>query len=164
LTPDNNHFNELVALESYGLILKHRASSPIYPIYIADRVLLRKDYVLELRQQFGLMFDALDELHKQVLSVVYRYNNYSRKKLVSAKVASFSLWHDRLGAAGDIEQFDAFYRKVRRVFNGLQKDGFVEKPEGTRGYMLRSTAGDEALRPSATNGDQMMENGRSDRI
>ncbi len=150
LTPDNNHFNELVALERYGLIAKHQASLPIYPIYVADRVLVRKDYVVELRQQFGLMFDALDELHKQVLSVVYRYNNYSRKRLVSAKVASFSLWHERVGSSGDIEQFDAFYRKVRYVFNRLQKDGFVEKPEGTRGYMLKAHAGVGVLRPTAT--------------
>jgi ATP-dependent DNA helicase RecG len=150
LTPDNNHFNELLALERYGLIAKHRASPPIYPIYVADRVLVRKDYILELRQQFGLMFDALDDLHKQVLSVVYRYNHYSRKKLVSAKVASFNLWHERAGSSGDIEQFDAFYRKVRYVFNRLQKDDFVEKPEGTRGYILRSHAGAGALRPTAT--------------
>ena len=151
LTPDNNHFSELVALERYGLIARHRASLPIYPIYVADRVLVRKDYVPELRRQFGPMFDALDELHKQVLSVVYRYNNYSRKKLVSAKVASFSLWHERVGSPGDIEQFDAFYRKVRYVFNRLQKDGFVEKPEGTRGYILRTNAVSGALRPTTTN-------------
>jgi len=146
LTPDNNHFNELVALEGKGLIIKHRLSTPMYPIYVADRVLVRKDYVKELRQQFGLRFDGLDALHKQVLSVVYRYNNYSRMRLVSAKVASFSLWYERGGSGGDIEQFDAFYRKVRYVFNRLQKDGFVEKPEGTRGYVLKSDAGVDALR------------------
>ncbi len=151
LTPDNNHFHELVALEGKGLIIKHPSSTAMYPIYVADRVLVRKDYVKELRQQFGLRFDGLDDLHKQVLSVVYRYNNYSKKRLVSAKVASFSLWYERGGSAGDIEQFDAFYRKVRYVFNRLQKDGFVEKSMGTRGYVLKSDAGADALRPTAAN-------------
>ncbi len=149
LTPDNNHFHELLALERQGLINKHPLSMPMYPIYVADRVLVRKDYVPELRRQFGLRFDGLDSLHKQVLSVVYRHNHYSQKRLVSAKTASFSLWHEREGSAGDIEQFDAFYRKVRYVFNQLQKDGFVEKTEGTRGYILKSDTGSGALRPSA---------------
>ena len=149
LTPDNNHFIELVALEQHGLITKHPSSTAIYPIYVADRILVRKNYVPELRRQFGLRFDGLDDLHKQVLSVVYRYNNYSQKKLVSAKVASFSLWHERGESTGDIEKFDAFYRKVRRVFNRLKEDGLVEKSEGTRGYFLKSDGGADALRPTA---------------
>jgi hypothetical protein len=149
LTPDNNHFNELVAMERQGLISKHPKSTTMYPIYVADRELVRKDYVPELRQHFGLKFDGLDALHKQVLSMVYRYCHYSKRKCVSAKVASFNLWYERGGAAGDIEQFDAFYRKVRYVFNRLNKDGFVEKPDGKRGYVLKFDGGDDALRPTA---------------
>jgi hypothetical protein len=149
LTPDNNHFRELLELERRGLITRHRLSTAMYPIYVADRVLVQKDYVPELRVQFGLRFDGLDSLHKQVLSVVYRHNHFSQKRLVSAKTASFSLWHDRAGSSGDIEMFDAFYRKVRYVFNQLQKDGFVEKTEGTRGYVLTSDTGTIALPPTA---------------
>lgn len=151
LTPDNNHFNELIALAEQGLIDSHPSSTPMYPIYVADRVLVRKDYVSELRQHFGLKFDLLDELPKQVLSVIYRYNNYSKKRFVSAKVASFSLWHEREGAAGDIEQFDAFYRKVRYVFVRLHKHGFIETQEGTRGYVLTSDGGSDTLRPTMAN-------------
>ena len=151
LTPDNNHFNELVLLEQQGLISKHQLSTPIYPIYVADRVLVRKDYFQELRQQFGLIFDGLQDLHKQILSVVYRCNNYSQKRLVSAKAASFSLWYERGGSSSDIKQFDTFYRKVRFGFNRLAKDGFLEKTEGTRGYMLKSDGGAGLLRPSSTN-------------
>lgn len=145
LTPDNNHFNELMALERQGLITKHPLSTSIYPIFIADRALVRKDYTLELRQQFGLMFDGLRDLHKKVLGVVYRHNNYSQKKLVSAKAASFSIWYERGGSSGDIKQFDTFYRQVRSVFNRLEKEGFVEKSKGTRGYMLKSDGGAGAL-------------------
>jgi ATP-dependent DNA helicase RecG len=146
LTPDNNHFEELIGLEEQELIIKHPSSTGMYPIYIADRVLVRKSYIDELRHQFGLQFDGLDDLHKQILGVVYRYNNYSKKRFVSAKVASFSLWYER-GSGDDIEQFDAFYRKVRRVFNRLVHDGFLEKQPGTRGYVLKSDGGADALRP-----------------
>jgi ATP-dependent DNA helicase RecG len=138
LSPDNNHFNELESLEQSGLITKHSASSGMYPIYVADRVLLRKDYIPELRQQFGLKFDGLDDIHKQVLTVVYRHNRFSKKRLVSAKAASFSLWYERGESSGGIEEFDAFYRKVRYAFNRLAKDGFIEKQAGTRGYALKS--------------------------
>jgi len=151
LTPDNNHFNELVVLEQQGLITKHDLSTSIYPIYVSDRVLVRKDYVQELRQQFGLIFDGLQDLHKQILSIVYRYNNYSQQRLVSAKAASFSLWYERDGSSSDIKQFDTFYRKVRFAFNRLAKDGFLEKTAGTRGYMLKSDGGAGLLRPSITN-------------
>lgn len=49
-----------------------------------------------------------------------------------------------------IKQFAAFYRKVRYVFNRLQKDGFVEKQQGTRGYILKPDGGSDALHPIAT--------------
>jgi ATP-dependent DNA helicase RecG len=149
LSPDNNHFSELAALETCGLITKHSASTGMYPVYIVDRTLITKNYLPELRQQFGLKFDGLDDLHKQVLSIVYRHNHFSKKKLVSAKVASFSLWYER-GEAGDIEKFDAFYRKVRRVFNHLEKDGFVVQQHGTRGYLLNPNGGVDSL-PSGSN-------------
>jgi ATP-dependent DNA helicase RecG len=152
LTPDNNHFNELVALEQSGLIKKHPVSPAIYPIFVADRVLMRKDYIPELRLRFGLGFDGLNDLHKQILSVVYRHNHYSKRRLVSAKVASFSLWHQRAGSGDGIEQFDAFYRKVRNAFNRLQRDGFLEKTEGPRGgYTLKSGAAANTLRASFVN-------------
>lgn len=146
LTPDNNHFNELLALEKTGLIEKHGRSTAMYPIYVADRVFLRKDYLTELRGMFGVAFDALDELLKDVLGVVYRFNHYSKARVVSAKLASFNLWHTRGGAA-DIEEFDAFYRKVRRAFNKLEKSGFVAKKPGTRGYLLSQVAGEGILKP-----------------
>jgi hypothetical protein len=145
LSPDNNHFNELNELERHALIAKHPSSTGMYPIYQADPVLLRKDYIPELRQQFGLRFDGLDNLHKDVLSIVYRHNHYSKKAEVSAKVASFNLWYSRQGASGEIEQFDAFYRRVRYAFNRLEKDGFLQRREGSRGYILNTGERSDAL-------------------
>ena len=136
LTPDNNHFDALLGLERAGLIEKHPASTPTYPIYLADRVLLTREYIPELHGIFGPGFDALDHTSKQVLGVVYRFNEFSKARVVSAKQASFSLWYEAGDASEDIQQFDAFYRKVRRTFNKLEKDGFVEKRPGPRGYFL----------------------------
>ena len=53
LTPDNNHFAALLALEKSGLIEKHSLSTSNYPVYVADRVLMARGYVRELRELFG---------------------------------------------------------------------------------------------------------------
>lgn len=138
LTPDNNHFSALLGLERAGLIQEHLRSTPAYPVYVADRVLMTRGYLPEMRALFGVWFDVLDPLLKNVLGVVYRFNNYSKAGVVSAKQASFYLWYEGNTASGTIQQFDAFYRKVRRAFNKLEKNEFVEKKEGTRGYLLRT--------------------------
>lgn len=137
LTPDNNHFTALGILEQARLISKHTLSTAAYPIYVADRVLVQRSYVKELRAVFGEAFDDLDETAKAALGVVYRHNHFCKTKPVSAKQAAFALWYDRSGPAGDIKEFDTFYRKVRNTFNKVQKASFVEKVDGTRGYVLR---------------------------
>lgn len=144
LTPDNNHFHELEALRQVGLIEKHPAGTSIHPVYVADRTLMRKDYLPELRKTFGVSFDSMDRLSKDVLGVVYRFNHFSKAHSVSAKETSFELWAVR-GGADDIKQFDAFYRKVRRAFNLLEEARFVKKMEGRRGYVLDSRASSDIL-------------------
>lgn len=136
LTPDNYHFGALCTLEDAGLIQKHARSTANRPVYVADRVLMSRGYLKELRGMFGPGFDALHSIAKQVLGVVYRFNHYSKTQWVSAKQASFSLWYEDNGASGNIEQFDAFYRRVRIVFNKLESNGYVRKQDGKRGYRL----------------------------
>jgi ATP-dependent DNA helicase RecG len=136
LTPDNNHFEALRGLEKAGLIMKHALSTAAYPIYIADRVLVQRSYGKELRDLFGTGLDSLDDTAKNVLGVLFRHSSHAHEKAVSAKQASFSLWYDRGGPAGDIKQFDTFYRKIRYLFNKLEKGGFVRKVDGTHGYVL----------------------------
>lgn len=137
LTPDNNHFTALGSLERAGLIGKHPLSTAAYPIYVADRVLVRRGYGKELRALFGQAYDGLDELAKGALGVVYRHNHFCNVKPVSAKQAAFALWYERGSPQGGIKEFDTFYRKVRNTFNKIQKGDFVEKVDGTRGYVLR---------------------------
>jgi len=137
LTPDNNHFIALGGLEKAGLIGKQAMSTAAYPIYIADRVLVQRDYARELRALFGGAFEELDETAKGALGVVYRHNHFCKTKHVSAKQAAFSLWYERGAPGGGIKEFDTFYRKVRNTFNKVQKVGLVAKVEGTHGYVLR---------------------------
>ena len=138
LTPDNNHFLALLGLEKAGLISKHALSTAAYPVYIADRVLVTRGYVKELRGIFGTGFDLLDVTAKEALGIVFRHNNYCKVQSVSAKQATFALWYAQGGQEGNIKQFDTFYRKVRNTFNKIEKAGFVRKVEGTRGYVLRN--------------------------
>jgi len=138
LTPDNNHFKALVDLERSGLIAKHPSSTATYPVYLADRVLMAKNYLPELRALFGAGFDTLDPFLKDILGVVYRFGHYSKAKVVSAKQASFSLWFEGRRTGDDIKEFDTFYRKTRSAFNKLEKGEFVFKKSGTRGYLLKT--------------------------
>ncbi len=135
LTPDNNHYGAIHDLEQAGLLVKHSASLPNYPIYVADRVLMDTDYIDALRELFGYWFDSLDELPKRVLGIIYRYHNYNKLHMASAKQASYSLWYEKR-TDENIEQFDSFYRKIRRVFNKLSKLEFIVKKPGTNGYRL----------------------------
>lgn len=137
LTPDNNHFAALRDLEKSGLIGKHPLSTAAYPIFIADRVLVTRSYLKELKSIFKFGFDVLDGTAKDILGVIYRHNHYSKVKPVSAKQAAFALWYEREVVRDDIKQFDTFYRKIRNVFNKLEKANYILKVDGTRGYILR---------------------------
>ena len=117
-------------------MFKHPSSSTNYPIYVVDRVLLAPDYVPQLKAMFGSGIDALEQQDRNILGVVYRFNNFSKRKIVSAKQASYTLWYEQERDPGDIKEFDAFYRKIRRAFNRLQKSQHIQKAAGTRGYVL----------------------------
>jgi ATP-dependent DNA helicase RecG len=138
LTPDNNHFNEITALERAGLIFKHSLSSSLYPVYMADRTLMAKDYLAELRGIFGSAFDSLDNLSKDVLSVVYRFNQFSKTPYPSARHATLSIWYRDHAETGDVKTFDAFLRKTRNLFNKLEKAGFILRHDGRPRYRINA--------------------------
>jgi hypothetical protein len=149
LTPDNNHFRELHALQTAGLIHEHPASTPSNPVYQPDKDLVRKDFIDELKNLFGLGFDGLDPLRKDILGVVYRFNHYSKRKSVTAKEVSFNLWY-KLGGKDDIKAFESLDRKVRRAFNKLEAGGFVVKNQPkSLGYLLNTAPADRFLHPAA---------------
>nr|MBA2680006.1 putative DNA binding domain-containing protein [Ktedonobacteraceae bacterium] len=140
LTPDNNHAQAIKVLESVGLILRDSRSTDLYPVYTVDRNLLTDNFELELRQRFGAAIDDLALLWRKVLAVIYRYNNFSSKRVISAKQASFALWASEGHDQTDIRAFDHFNRNIRRVFNHLEEQGFIEREPGSggKGYVLTS--------------------------
>lgn len=134
LTQDNNHFSELVALERAGLIERHPLSQPLQPVFVADRLLAAYDPIPELRSLLGPSFDALDNFRKQVLGIVFRFNRHSKQGVVSARQTSLTMWEESEGDQRDIRGYETLYRKVKYVFNRLEKAGFVVKKAGTRDY------------------------------
>ena len=138
LTQDNNHFSELVALERTGLIERHPLSQPLQPVFVADRLLAAYDPIPELRRLLGPSFDALDNFRKQVLGVVLRFNRHSRQGVVSARQTSLTLWEEGDGDQRDIRGYETLYRKVKYVFNRLEKAGFVMKKVKTRDYEINA--------------------------
>ena len=79
----------------------------------------------------------MDATARDALGVVYRHQHFSKARHVSAKQTAFALWYDRGASGGDIKEFDTFYRMGRNTLNKLQRSGFVEKADGTHGYLLR---------------------------
>lgn len=140
LTPDNNHFEQLLILERSGLIERHPRSTQLYPVYVVDRALMPSDYRRELEDIFGAILIALDPLARKCLSILYRHGRFSRARAVTAKMAAFALWYEEHGGIQDIKEFDSFYRKVRYAFNRLEKGEFVMRAsQKARGFVLNES-------------------------
>lgn len=150
LTPDNNHTQAIKVLEGAGLIVRDPRSTDLYPVYAADRNLHSVNFEEELRERFGNTFDDLPLLWRKVIAVIYRYNSFSSKSVVSAKQASFGLWASDNMDQSDIKAFDLFYRKVRNIFNKLEAQGFIVREP------LRSGKGFGFVLSSATRGTQKL--------
>lgn len=141
LTPDNNHASAIRVLEAAGLIHRDPRSLDLYPVYVADRKLLSNHFETELGQLFGSSFVQMPLAWRKVVAAIYRYNQFSSKRAVSAKQVSFALWateeHDRT----DIIAFDRFYRNIRHVFNQLEKQGYIARDttDGSKGFVLASS-------------------------
>ncbi|MDB5352512.1 MAG: putative transcriptional regulator, contains domain [Planctomycetota bacterium] len=128
LSPDNNHSEELRRLSLAGLIRELQCEA-LSPVFVVDATLTEVDHTPSLRQVFGRGFDDLGEDARKSLAVVYRHNQYgeNRDRYPSAKDVSFALWYEQERSShDDIRKFDAFYRQVRKLFEKLRKDGFVE--------------------------------------
>lgn len=145
LTPDNNHFEALLDLERWGLISKHPSSTAIYPVYVVDRALMKRDYREELAEIFDTALAGLSKMPRDILSAMYRHGHFSKTQSVTAKMAAFALWYEQYSGVQDIRGFDAFYRKVRYVFNKLESSRFIVKASVGRGYVLNARYLDEHL-------------------
>jgi hypothetical protein len=146
LTPDNNHFDELRGLEKAGLIFQHPLGDPLHPIFMADRVLMSRTYSAQLRELFGAAFDGLSPFEQDILTMAYRFVQYSKAQTVRAKQVGFALWDAAEKRRSDIRGFDTFYRKVRYIFNRLEKAGFLRRKGDKPPYVLnKGFRGDNLL-------------------
>jgi ATP-dependent DNA helicase RecG len=94
LTQDNDHFEEINRLEKAGLIKRHSQSPELRPIYVADKTLSSTDYTEQLRKTLGETFDGLDQTSKEILSAIYRFNNYSSITYPGARLLAVTLWDE----------------------------------------------------------------------
>lgn len=138
LTTDNNHFSVIDSLESRGLIVKHPDSPDIFPVYFVDRTLVQTDFTNQLRDVFGKSYDDLKNDYKDVLQAIYQHNNYSLKRVVSATSIGTFLYMKQARVITDIRDFENFKRRVRNIFNQLEKKGFIVRQDKKPDYLLNS--------------------------
>ena len=134
LTADNNHFSVISDMEAWGLIYKHPESPQLYPIYIVNRALTKFEFIDELRLLFGGSYDDLKSEIKEVLNVIYHFNHFGKsiKNPNASQVGNF-LFFRKYQVVANVEVFNEFKRKIRRIVNTLTKSGFLIKSgEGPR--------------------------------
>ena len=124
LTKDNNHLDAINSLEDCGLIIKHALSTELNSVYIIDRQLFKKDFIAELRKLFGADFDALTKEGRDVLTLIFEFNNYSKDKYPSANILGNTLWA-KMGNANVLSGYEDFKRRVRKMVNQMEKRGIL---------------------------------------
>ena len=134
LTPDNNHFEQLLALERVGLIVRHPRSTVTRPVFVVDQALMQSDYRDDLERMFGDL-RSVDPRSRRCLNVLWRYGRFSSAGAATAKKTAFSLWYEDHGEIQDIKEFDRFYRKVRYTFNKLERGDYIVRA-GRGGFVL----------------------------
>lgn len=132
LTPDNNHFGVIAALEERGLIFRHQNSSPLYPVYMIDSVLRKTDFTEPLRKRFGKDYDNLKADYKDLLQVIYQSHQYGNHSTITASRAG-AFWHRKKATSGsDVRPLEGLLRTTRNIFSSLERKGFIVRHEGKK--------------------------------
>lgn len=142
LSPDNNHFDQLSALEAAGVISRHKDSPGSYPMFVVDPALTQQTYMAELQQIFGQeALRDLPELPRRCLDVLCRHSLHSETKAVTAKMAAYALWREENRGNDGIREFDTFYRSIRNQFNTLEKKRrlIARAPNGAKGFIINTS-------------------------
>jgi ATP-dependent DNA helicase RecG len=135
LTKDNNHLEAINSLEDSGLISKHPVSSDLNSVYIIDRNLFKKDFILELRKLFGADFDALSKDCRDVLTTIYEFNKFSKKKYPNANIIGDSLWI-KAGNTNVLSGYEGFKRSIRNLVNQMTKRKMILKVDNKSFYQI----------------------------
>lgn len=125
LTPDNNHYEVINDLETYGVITKLPSSPALYTIYIVDRVLTKREFSTEMREIFGGAYDDLNNEYKAILEAIYQHNEFSMTAEVSANLIGNYLYLRDKKTITNIKDYDIFKRQMRNRINRLEKGGYI---------------------------------------
>lgn len=138
LTPDNNHFSVISDLENWKLIYRHPQSPELYPVYLVDRTLTKFEFIDELRSIYGGAYDNLGIDYKDVLNVIFHFNEYGRniKDINAAQVGDF-LFFRKHQKVFDVKKYNEYKRKVRRIIEALTKQEYLLKSiSGRPNYII----------------------------
>ncbi len=127
LSPSNNHFDVLTDLKQAGLICEHQAaSSEQTPIYILDKELTITDFLKQIEEQTEQSIGGLDNEHRSVLNIIYRYNHYNNQS-IKPSVITPELYFQLYGKEIEPTKYESLGRKVRKICNDLMKQGWLIK-------------------------------------
>lgn len=138
LTPDNNHFSVISELEQWKLIYKHPGSPELYPVYLVDRTLTKFEFIDELRALFGGAYDNLGTDYKDVLNVIFHFNEFGKniKDINAAQVGDF-LFFRKHQKVFEVKKYNEYKRKVRRIIESLTKHEYLLKSvNGRPNYII----------------------------
>ncbi len=136
LSQDNNHLEAIQDLKKWDLIYAHPSSEANKPIFLADPQLLKNTFIEELRAIFGGTYDTLPPDYKDCLQIVYQYSYFSIKQSTNASEVSNYLFLKKYKSIQNhqLKEFDNFKRKIRKIFENLTKQGFIQKQD--QGYII----------------------------
>jgi ATP-dependent DNA helicase RecG len=135
LTKDNNHLEAINSLENTKLIVKHTVSNELYPVYIVDRELFRKDFIEELRKILGADYDVLKREARQILACIYEFNKYSKDPYPSANMIGNIIWA-KSGNANVLNGYEDFKRQVRYYVNQMEKRKVILRVQDKPRYQI----------------------------
>ena len=127
LSPSNNHFDVLSDLKQSGLVIEHpAASSEQTTVYILDKELTIVDFSKQIEKQTGKSLTGLDDAHKRVLNIVYRYNHYNNQS-IKPNVITPELYSQLHGKEIEPTTYESLGRKVRKICGDLLKADILSK-------------------------------------
>jgi hypothetical protein len=134
---------DLSYLARLGLIVPHPAGTPERPLYVAHRLLMRRDFSAELEQRLGPVFHELNAANQALLMEAYRQEAFSRWKACTPARAALCLWAERTAGAAEAEPLEPFQEHVRAGLGRLRRAGFLVRTR--RGYVVNADYGQGRL-------------------
>ncbi len=127
LSPSNNHFDVLSDLKQSGLVKEHpTASSEQTPVYVLDKELTIIDFSKQIEIQTGRSLIGMDDVHKRVLNIVYRYNYYNNES-IKPNVITPELYSQLYGKEIEPTTYESLGRKVRKICGDLLNADILSK-------------------------------------